>query len=138
MTTSALPAATLEEALGAPNLPWSTDGDAPWTPTVAEDGSQAAWSGHIGNLNVSWVETTVTGPGTLSFDWMVSSELNGDYLTFAIDGVNQPEAISGEVGWQTLTFIIPSGQHRLTWTYSKNAADAAGLDTGWVRSVIFE
>ena len=136
MTTSGLAMTMLGEALGATNLTWSTDGDALWTPTVAEDGSQAAWSGKVNDLNVSWVETTVTGPGTLSFDWMVSSELNGDCLTFAIDGVNQPGAISGEVGWQTLTFNIPAGTHRLTWTYSKNGATASGLDAGWVRRVV--
>ena len=137
LTTSALSTTTLGEALSATNLTWSADGDAPWTATVAEDGSQAAWSGSIGNLNVSWVETMVAGPGTLSFDWMVSSEPNGDCLTFAIDGVNQPGAISGEVGWQTLTFNIPAGTHRLTWTYSKNAATAAGLDAGWLRRVVY-
>ena len=137
LTASALATTTLGEALGATNLTWSTDGDAPWTATIAEDGSQAAWSGSIGNLNVSWVETTATGPGTLSFDWMVSSELNGDYLTFAIDGVNQPGAISGEAGWQTLMFNIPAGTHRLTWTYSKNGATASGLDAGWLRRVVY-
>ncbi len=137
VTTSALATTTLGEALGAANLTWSTNGDAPWTATLAEDGSSAAMSGNIGDLNVSWVETTVTGPGTLSFDWMVSSELNGDYLTFAIDGVNQPGAISGEVNWQTLTFDIPAGTHRLTWTYSKNASTASGLDAGWVRRVVY-
>ena len=137
VTTLALSTTTLGEALGATNLTWSTDGDASWTATLAEDGSNAAMSGSIGNLNVSWVEATVTGPGTLSYDWMVSSELNGDYLTFAIDGVDQPGAISGEAGWQTLTFSIPGGTHRLTWTYSKNAATAAGLDTGWLRRVVY-
>ena len=137
-TASALTTATLGEAMGAPELTWSTNGDAVWTPTTTPDGTSAARSGSIGDLNVSWVETTVAGPGMLSFDWMVSSELNGDYLTFSIDGVNQPGAISGEVGWQTLTFIIPLGQHRLTWTYSKNAANATGLDAGWMRSVVFE
>ncbi len=137
-TASVLPAATLGEALGAPELTWSTNGDAMWTPTIATDGSSAARSGSIGDLNVSWVETTVAGPGMLSFDWMASSELNADYLTFSIDGVNQPGAISDEAGWQTLTFIIPSGQHRLIWTYAKNAANATGLDAGWVRSVAFE
>ena len=137
LTIASLPAATLGEALGATNLTWSTNGDAPWTPTIAPDGSSAAWSGHIGDLNVSWVETTVTGPGTLGFDWMVSSELSGDYLTFAIDGMSQPGAISGEVGWQTLTFVIPSGSHRLTWTYAKNGANAAGLDAGWLRRVVY-
>ena len=137
VTNSALATTTLGEALGATTLTWSTDGDAPWTATLAEDGSSAAMNGSIGDLNVSWVETTVTGPGTLSFDWMVSSELNGDYLTFAIDGVDQPGAISGEVNWQTLTFNIPAGTHRLTWTYSKNGSTATGLDASWLRRVVY-
>ena len=136
-TTNAVSvSSTLGRALGAPGLVWSTGGDAGWTPTTMPDGSLAARSGKIGDLNVSWMETTVTGPGTLSFDWMVSSEQGGDYLTFSIDGVAQPGAISGEVGWQTLTFSIPAGTHRLTWTYSKNGSGSSGLDAGWVRRVI--
>ena len=138
-TTNAVSAsATLGDALGSAGLVWSTGGDAGWTATVAEDGSSASWSGKIGDLNVSWMEATVTGPGTLSFDWMVSSEQGGDCLTFSIDGVAQPGAISGEVNWQTLTFSIPAGTHRLTWTYSKNGSGSSGLDAGWVRSVVFE
>ena len=123
--------------MDATSLTWSMDRDAPWTPTFTEDGSDATWSGKIGDLNVSWMETTVTGPGTLSFDWMVSSELNGDYLTFSIDRVDHLGAISGEVGWQTLTFSLPAGTHRLTWTYSKKGAVAAGLDAGWLRRVAY-
>ena len=129
---------TLGEALGAPELAWSTDGDAVWTATTSLDGSLMAWSGSIGHLNVSWVETIVTGPGTLSFQWKVSSEADADYLTFAMDGEDQPGRISGEVDWQTLTFSIPEGTHRLTWTYAKNRANAAGLDAGWLRRVNFQ
>jgi hypothetical protein len=130
------PVATLGEALGAPELVWSTNGDEVWAPTLAPDGSAAAWSGGIGDLQVSWVETTVTGPGVVSFEWKVSSELNGDYLTFSVDGAERTGRISGEVNWQTLTFTIPSGVHRLTWTYAKNRSTAASLDAGWVRSVV--
>ncbi|MBI5397273.1 MAG: hypothetical protein HZA91_18395, partial [Verrucomicrobia bacterium] len=129
------PAATLGEALGAPSLVWSTNGDEVWAPTIAPDGSSAAWSGRIGNLNVSWVETTVIGPGTLSFEWSVSSELNADFLTFSVDGADQPGRISGEAGWLPLSFSIPAGTHRLRWTYGKNGANAAGLDAGWLRRV---
>ena len=136
--TFSLPAATLGEALGAPELVWSTDGDDEWTPTMAPDGSSAAWSGSIGNLNVSWVETTVEGPGTVSFEWKVSSEADADFLTFSVDGVDQPGRISGEVDWQSVAFTIPSGTHRLTWTYAKNRANACGLDAGWLRRVIWQ
>ncbi|MBI5817780.1 MAG: hypothetical protein HZA88_02245 [Verrucomicrobia bacterium] len=128
---------TLGEALGAPELVWNTDGDAVWTATMALDGSLMAWSGSIGHLNVSWVETTVTGPGTLSFQWKVSSETDADYLTFSMDGEDQPGRISGEVDWQTMIFSIPSGTHRLTWTYAKNRTNAFGVDAGWLRRVSY-
>ncbi|MFZ2640512.1 MAG: dockerin type I domain-containing protein, partial [Verrucomicrobiia bacterium] len=135
---SSVSSVTLGEALGAPELMWNTDGDTVWTATMALDGSLMAWSGSIGHLNVSWVETTVTGPGTLSFQWKVSSEVDADFLTFSIDGVDQPGRLSGEVDWQTLTFSIPSGTHRLTWTYAKNRANAAGVDAGWLRKIVYQ
>jgi hypothetical protein len=128
---------TLAEALGAPELEWRTNGDDVWAPTLAPDGSAAAWSGSIGDLNVSWIETTVEGPGTITFQWKVSSELGGDFLTFSIDGVDQPGRISGEVDWQSPTFNIPSGTHLLRWTYAKNRDQAFGLDAGWLRRVSY-
>jgi hypothetical protein len=137
MTVLPMPAATLGEALGAPALEWSTNGDDLWRPTLAPDGSSAAWSGSVGDLQVSWVETTVAGPGTLSFDWRVSSEPNADFLTFSVDGMNLPGRISGETGWQTVTFAIPAGTHQLTWTYAKNRASASGVDIGWLRRVVY-
>jgi hypothetical protein len=129
---------TLGEALVAPDLDWSSNGDDVWAPTLAPDGSAAAWSGNIGDLNVSWIETTVEGPGVITFQWKVSSELNGDFLTFSIDGMDQPGRISGEVDWTPVTFTIPSGTHRLRWTYGKNGASAVGLDAGWVRRVSYQ
>jgi hypothetical protein len=51
--------------------------------------------------------------------------------------VDQPGRISGEVGWQTPTYLIPPGAHRLTWTYAKNGSVAAGLDAGWLRHVVY-
>ncbi len=36
-----------------------------------------------------------------------------------------------------LTFAIPVSAHRVTWTYTKNGAAAAGLDAGWVRKIIY-
>jgi hypothetical protein len=129
---------TLGEALSAPELDWRANGDDVWAPTIAPDGSVAAWSGSIGDLQVSWIETTVTGPGTITFQWKVSSEPNGDFLTFSIDGADRPGRISGEVDWQPLAFSIPSGTHRLRWTYGKNGASAAGLDAGWLRRVYYQ
>jgi hypothetical protein len=35
-------------------------------------------------------------------------------------------------------FIISSGTHRLRRTYAKNGANAAGLDAGWLRRVVYQ
>jgi len=127
---------TLGEALGAARLEWRTNGDQVWVPTM-EDGEWAAVRGRIEDYEVTWLETTVTGPGTITFQWKVSSELNADFLTFSIDGTDQPGRISGEVDWQSPTFSIPTGTHLLRWTYAKNRDKSAGLDSGWVCAVRF-
>jgi hypothetical protein len=78
----------------------------------------------------------VTGPGTLSFWWKVSSEQWFDYLIFHIDGLQQA-AISGEVDWQQQAFALDSGNHTLTWTYAKDPSVSEGMDAGWLDQVIF-
>jgi hypothetical protein len=73
----------------------------------------------------------------LSFEWKVSSELDADFMTFSLDGVDQPSRISGEAGWQSLSFSITTGPHRLRWTYGKNREKAVGYDAGWLRRVTY-
>ena len=102
----------LGEAMDAPELEWTTDGDEVWMPTTV-DGLAAGASGHISDLNVSFVETTVEGLGVIGFEWKVSSELDADVLTFSIDGADQPGHISGEMDWEPITFSIPTGRHAL-------------------------
>jgi len=80
----------------------------------------------------------VEGSGVFSFEWKVSCELNADFLTFSMDGVDQPGHTSGELDWSPMTFSIPSGMHRLRWTYGKNGDQAVGLDAGWLRRVNYE
>ena len=40
----------------------------------------------------------MSGPGTISFWWRVSSELDFDWLRFRIDGVLQAEQMDGRMG----------------------------------------
>ena len=62
-----LPSLTLAQAVDATNLVWSTSGDYPWfgETNITSDGQAAAQSAAIGNEQVSWIETTVTGPGVV-------------------------------------------------------------------------
>ncbi len=109
--------------------PFTFGGDAPWS--LQTDGSYR--SGAIGDNGSSWMEATVTGAGTVSFKWRVSSEV-WDKLEFAIDGVERA-AICGTntTAWTTMSFSVSgSGTHTFRWTYSKDFCLNYGSDCGWV------
>ena len=128
---------TLGDAVEAAQWPWTTGGDADWTNQTAttHDGVDAAVSGTITHNGESLMQTTVTGPGTLTFWWRVSSETNYDYLRFLIDDVTQSGGISGTVAWQQKTYSIATGTHVLLWRYSKDGSVSTGSDCGWVDQI---
>jgi len=130
----------LAAALNATNLVWTTSPtDAPWFAQIREthDGDAAAQSGDIGHSRQSVLQTTVTGPGMLTFWWKVSSEEGYDYLWFNVDVMSSIRAISGETDWQQVTMPIPAGPHMVRWVYSKDSTVSAGQDAGWVDQVVF-
>ncbi len=132
-----LRAPTLCEALDDTNRTWTTGGSAVWVgqANTSHDGVDAAQSGAIGDREFSQIQTTVYGPGSLSFWWRVSSETNWDFLRFKVAGETWRE-ISGEREWQNVAVKIEgSGAHTLVWEYAKDKDTAAGLDTAWVDQV---
>jgi hypothetical protein len=131
---------TLAQALGATNLPWFTFGDAQWFPefSITENGIAAAQSGHITNSMDTELQTLVTGPGTLTFWWKVSSEEFFDFLSFYIGSdTNYAARISGEVDWQQQTFVIGPGTQTVSWIYAKDPDISVGQDAGWLDQVSF-
>jgi M6 family metalloprotease-like protein len=129
----------LGEVLDNATLPFASSGDALWwgQTQTTHDGSDAAQSGPISASQASYLETTVSGPGTVGFYWKVSSEAYFDFLTFSVDGIDPIGPISGEVNWQYKSVLIPAGIHSLRWTYGKDWYLDAGLDAGWVDQVTF-
>jgi len=136
ITFNAAPPVTLGEALDRTNAVWTTGGDRPWIgqTIVTHDGTDAATSG--ANSQQSWMETSVTGPGILSFWWKISSRAYYDYLSVLSDGVLVDE-ISGELGWQQRNIAVPSGTHTFRWQYGKYESISAGSDRGWVDRISF-
>lgn len=128
----------LGTALNSPYLTWYTGGNSNWfaESTVTHDGVLAAQSGHISHNQQSRLQTTVTGPGTLSFWWKVSSEYPYDYLRFFVDDVEQTK-ITGETDWALKTYSVGSGAHTVRWIYNKDFIDTepVGFDAGWVDQV---
>ena len=102
---------------------------------VSHDGNDALRSGIIYDGQNSYLQTKVTGAGTLTFWWKVSSESGNDALRFLVDGV-QKQVISGEKDWAKVTLSITgSGEHRLKWNYVKNGSVTKGEDFGWLDQI---
>lgn len=128
----------VDDALDATALTWITYGDVAWhgreNAATAHDGLDSARSGDIDDDQTSFLETSITGPGRISFWWRVSSEEDYDYLEFHVDGILQA-ALSGEIDWQQVAYDIPAGPHSLGWRYSKDGSESDGEDAGWVDEV---
>ncbi len=135
-------APTIGEAVDNTALTWSTFfsgyGEG-WKgePFIFHAGGDAAQSGNVRDNSYSYLDTGVTGPGTLKFVWSVSSEPN-DYLIFYIDGISQSSISGNKRGyWTGKSFNIPSGYHTLRWSYKKDAGVSAYSDAGWIDLVEF-
>ena len=123
-----------------PDLVFTRGGDAEWFAQSDDthDGVSAARSGAIGHNGRTWIETTVVGPGTVTFWWNVSSEEYCDTLAFSIDGVQQSSINGTGYGWRYNTFTVSGdGSHALRWAYSKDGSVNSGSDCGWVDEVVW-
>jgi len=124
---------------GNTNLVWTFGGNTPWfgETYITHSGVSAAQSGAIGDGQESWIQTTVAGPGPLTYWWKVSSETNYDFLQFYVNDVLQSNSISGEVDWQQQTMILPPGDQTLRWRYTKDKDTNTGADAAWLDDVSF-
>lgn len=111
----------------------ATAGSPSGTPAVKLGGA-----GVIPDNGFAAFETVVSGSGSILFQWKVSSELNGDYLKFKVDG-SEVAAISGtRVPWtQVSNRVETAGSHTLRWEYVKNGASASNIDAGWVDDIVW-
>ena len=128
-----------DEALSNGAVTWTDAGNAPWfgQTTTLRDGKATLQSGAILDNETSGVESTVTGPLSLSFWWKVSCEtsVNTDFLAFYTNGV-EATRINGEQDWTQFSVELPEGSHTLAWAYTKNGnGKTDGSDCGWLDSV---
>ena len=127
----------LGAALDNTALAFGTDGNASWFVQSDEfhSGRSAARSGAVGDGEASRLTTEVSGEGTLSFWWKVSSEQGYDKLAVSVDGTESAN-ISGERGWVQKTISVTgNGTHTVVWTYRKDSSVSNGFDCGWVDEV---
>jgi len=113
---------TLGAALDAPDLIWETSATA-WVPncTVSQSVGGSAQSA----APTSWLQTSVVGPGTLSFWWKISDGTD-TMLEITVDGASPTPAVaSPTAAWQGVSVSIEAGTHTVTWTH---AHPSVGLD----------
>ena len=139
----------LAQAVDTTNLCWTTGGNVNWIGTNAAnsdtfDGVDTGRSGKpILRNQDSWIQTTVTGPGTLSFWWKASCcdpfvNDPGDFLEFYVDDDLQ-DMLTGITAWQFKSVNIPDGvTQTLKWRYAKgDHPGSCGSDIGLLDQVIF-
>ena len=128
----------IAQAVDAVYLQFSTAGSG-WVMTSSDsnDGIDAAKSLPVPDDGEATFQTTLTGPGSLTYYARVDSEEDADYLS-VFRGATKVHEISGFVDWNLYTVDIPSGNHTVKWSYSKNSNGANGDDRGWVDEVRYQ
>jgi hypothetical protein len=134
-------AAAIAGALDNDELTWNSGGDQPWFAGTGmshdtNDGNDAAESGALGQDEESWIETTVTGPGNLSFQWKSASVDGADVLRFSI-GASEATSLTGTVDWQKQTLEIPAGDSVLRWRFARTSPANAGTSRVWLDEVAY-
>jgi hypothetical protein len=120
--SSSTRAQTLGEALNATNLTWTTSGTSGaqgWSVEfgTTHDGVSAAQSYHVFTASqTSTLQTTVTGPGTLTF-WWYQSTFDGSTYSFSVNGVTQTNFNFNGL-WQQKAIYFGSGTQTLKWINS--------------------
>ena len=130
---------SLATAIELPAFVGLSNGNPGWSrqTAVTFDGEDAGQADNIGDNQSAGFSIQVTGPDTLQYRYRVSSEQSYDFLTVRLDG-SQRLSVSGNVNWQTDTIEIPSGNHTVSFVYSKDGSVSSGQDTAWIDTVSLE
>lgn len=128
--TISSPSEELATAVKAPYLYVTSGGDAPF---VSANGGVA--SGKLLNHQQSWMNVSLYGPGTLSFNWSVDCESadqygETDFAEVYIEGQDKPIAtISGKTQSKRVTVPInTTGVANIVVRYAKNGFGKSGSD----------
>ena len=137
---------SIANAVDAPSIPfWHGEGKYAndWfvTSGTSCSGGTCARSGtrtnSSANESKSVLHAGVVGPGTLTFQWKVSSESDRyDWLEFSYDGASVTNKIGGTGGtWTGVSVHLDAGERVLTWMYRKDSSVDSGEDCGWIDAV---
>lgn len=142
--------APAQVALGQQNLFLNSSGDSNWF----VDDQNRLRSGVIKTNSTSSIHLKIIGPGTVQFDWSVSSELNPDYndpgsefykniydaIRLRLNGEavmegNEPVHLSGDIPVTSRQLTIPEGSHDIEWRYEKDPFTDEFEDAGFLHTL---
>ena len=119
---------------------WTFSEQYPWRiVTGGTKGEYCAKSSNNGiNNSEGYMQLTVDvlAPGTMTFDYKVSSESNYDKLHFYMDG-QEKGTWSGSVSWATFEQPVAVGTHTFKWSYTKDQSVNSNDDCAWVDNIVF-
>lgn len=136
LTVTDRPVITLGQALDAPTLAW-TSADPPSEWRVQDFYTQVGTHALVStppSSGSSWIEVSLTGPGTLSFWWhafVVSGA--SDRLVLTLDGVEL--ASINTYGYVQGSLEIPTGAHTVRWVME--SGDTGDYSAGYLDGVSF-
>ncbi len=133
---------TFGEAVDAPALSFTTGGEADWSvdASVGCTNNVSAKSGAVVNGGQSsWIETTVSGAGTLVFRWNVMGGIYRNkpfaFAKVEVDGEEQAQESKTE-SWKEQTVDVEgTGTHTIRWTYLRTSGRDADGDCAWIDAV---
>ena len=132
---------TFGEAVDAEMLSFTTGGEADWSvdASVGCTNNVSAKSGAVVNGQSSWIETTVSGAGTLVFRWNVMGGIYRNkpfaYAKVEVDGEEQAQEHKTE-SWKEQTVDVEgTGTHTIRWTYLRTSGRDADGDCAWLDAV---
>lgn len=113
--------------------------------TSTHDGVDAARSGPIGDAGISYLQTSVSGPGTISFWWWIDNLDNTDTLKFYVDDIQKGQTELVIVGqywtpppWRYVSISVTGlGAHALKWEYAKSFNGGFLSDAGYVDQIVW-
>ena len=130
-------------ARNASNVALVMGGDSPWHQARFYRNGDVVWqSGAIDDGQTSSMTASVTGGGTISFEWLASCEdsfrgMRLDYLAFFVDG-EEKAFINGSGNWESFSAEISgAGSHALEWRYVKDSEGSAYEDLGRVCAIVW-
>jgi|GEM_PF-1899428 len=97
----------------------------------------------LGDSETTFLETQVTGPGSICFAFRVSSERQllststADFFRFFV-GTNLVENVAGEAAWNQVCHNVPAGPVTLRWEYAKDDFLSVGDDGAWLDDIYFQ